>query len=178
MNSINQNQPEDNLKDLSGHEGVQKVRELVEINNTCFFSTQNDNSPSAGTRPMTVQEVDDNGNLWFLISNDSFTYQELQANPKVKLYFQGSAHSDFLYIEGNASMSRDKEKIEQFWSPIIKTWFTEGKDDPRITVVKIQAAHGYYWDNKHGNAIAAIKIAAGALLGKTLDDSIEGKITL
>jgi hypothetical protein len=35
---------------------------------------------------------------------------------------------------------------------------------------------GYYWDNKHGNAVAFAKITLGAMLGKTLDDSIEGTL--
>ena len=90
--------------------------------------------------------------------------------------FQGSAHSDFLVINGKAYISSDKEKIKELWKPLLKTWFTEGIDDPRITVIKVENEGGYYWDNKHGNAIAFAKMAIGAMLGKTMDDSIEGKI--
>lgn len=68
------------------------------------------------------------------------------------------------------------QKIKELWDPILKTWFTEGVDDPRITVIKVETKEGYYWDNKHGDAIAFIKMAAGAALGKTLDDSIEGEV--
>jgi len=32
------------------------------------------------------------------------------------------------------------------------------------------------WDNKHGNTVAGVKMLIGAALGKTLDDSIEGKL--
>jgi general stress protein 26 len=66
--------------------------------------------------------------------------------------------------------------IKELWEPIIKTWFTEGVDDPRITVIKVETQEGYYWDTKHGNAVAFIKMAAGAIMGKTLDDSIEGRV--
>ncbi len=59
----------------------------------------------------------------------------------------------------------------------MKTWFTEGEDDPRITVIKVAPLDGYYWDNKQGNAVAGVKMMIGAALGKTLDDSIEGRIT-
>lgn len=68
------------------------------------------------------------------------------------------------------------QKIKELWDPILKTWFTEGVDDPRIMVIKVETKKGYYWDNKHGDAIAFIKMAAGAALGKTLDDSIEGEV--
>ncbi len=49
-------------------------------------------------------------------------------------------------------------------------------DDPRITVIKVQPNDGYYWDTKHGMAVAGIKMMIGAALGKTLDDSIEGAL--
>lgn len=93
-------------------------------------------------------------------------------------YSQGSAHSDFLSISGTASISTDKGLIKELWQPIIKTWFTQGLDDPRITALKVETLQGYYWDNKHGNAVALIKMAAGAVMGKTLDDSIEGKLRI
>ena len=56
------------------------------------------------------------------------------------------------------------------------TWFTEGKDDPRITVIKVTPTDGYYWDTKHGAAIAGAKMLVGAAIGKTLDDSVEGRL--
>lgn len=55
-------------------------------------------------------------------------------------------------------------------------WFTEGQDDPRITVLQVTPTDGYYWDNKHGNTVVFVKTAVGAALGKTMDDSIEGTI--
>ena len=125
---------------------------------------------------MNVRKVDDAGNLWFLLANDSHTYRELSINPKVNLFFQGSPHSDFLHLTGQASLSRDPALIDELWEPVLKTWFTSGKDDPRISVVKVRPGDGYYWDNKHGDAIAGIKMMVGAVTGKTLDDSIEGKL--
>lgn len=56
--------------------------------------------------------------------------------------------------------------------------FTERIDDPRISFIKVAPSHDCYWDSKHGNAAAGIKMLIGATTGKTLDDSIEGKITL
>jgi general stress protein 26 len=83
-----------------------------------------------------------------------------------------------LELSGHATISTDKAKIKELWEPILKTWFTGGLDDPRITVIKVEPSVGYYWDNKHGNAIAGIKMMAGAIVGKTLDDSIQGKLAV
>ncbi|HEY0055123.1 MAG TPA: pyridoxamine 5'-phosphate oxidase family protein [Pedobacter sp.] len=178
MDSINKNQPEKNQEDLKTSDAIKKIRELIKSAQSCFFSTNPLSATSSGTRPMSVQKVDDNGNLWFLSANDSYKNQEILANHEVKLHFQGSAHSDFLYLEGIASITEDKNIIHELWEPILKVWFTEGENDPRISAIKVSPSSGYYWDNKHGDAIAGIKMLIGASLGKTLDDSIEGEIRL
>lgn len=178
MDSINQQQPEDNHEDLTGSEAGKKIKELTEKSETCFFCTKLTTGEPLKTRPMSVQKVDEAGNFWFLSADDSHKNAEIQADDRVQLLFQGSAHSDFLSVYGTATISKDKGLIKELWEPILKTWFTEGIDDPRITAIKVDTQEGYYWDNKHGNAVAFAKMAAGAILGKTLDDSIEGKLTV
>jgi general stress protein 26 len=178
MDSINREQPEENRKDLNGDEAVKKIKELVDKAKSCFFCTNVRSGKSFHTRPMAVQKVDDEGNFWFLSADDSHKNEELEENPFVRLLFQGGSHSDFLSVRGKAILSRDKEKIKELWEPAIKTWFTEGQDDPRITVIKVEPEDGYYWDNKHGDLVAFAKIMVGAATGQTLDDSIEGKLTI
>lgn len=178
MNSINQQQPEKNHQDLQGAEAAKKIKELAGKSDTCFFGTYQLSDSRLHVRPMNVLETDDSGTFWFLSADDSHKNKEITVNPRVHLLFQGSAHSDYLSVHGVASISRDQAKINDLWNPLLKTWFTEGKDDRRITVIKVEPSDGYYWDNKHGNAIAFLKIAAGAALGKTLDDSIEGEVKM
>jgi general stress protein 26 len=178
MNSINKSQAEDNRDDLIGLPAITKIREVVSKAQTCFFCTAVSTGGSNGTRPMNVRQVDEAGNLWFLSADDSHKNKELALDSTAKLYFQGSPHSDFLQLTGHATISRNKAKIKELWEPIIKTWFTKGVDDPRITVIKVTPTEGYYWDNKHGNAVAGAKMMIGAMIGKTLDDSIEGKLDL
>ncbi|HJP62855.1 MAG TPA: pyridoxamine 5'-phosphate oxidase family protein, partial [Mucilaginibacter sp.] len=144
MNSINQQQIEDNIKNLEGSEAVEKIRELVGKTSTCFFCSNIKTGIPFSTRPMSVQKVDDEGNLWFLSADDSHKDHELKTDPFVQLLFQGSAHSDFLNLYGIATANQDKQKIEELWEPLMKTWFTEGKDDPRISVIKVEPSEAYY----------------------------------
>lgn len=177
MDSINSQQIEHNREDLSAADSVAKIKEIVSKSETCFFGTC---TPSSGfeARPMGVLEVDDEGHLWFLSADDSNKNGELVANPRVTLLFQGSPHSGFLVLDGIATISKDKAKIHELWKPIIKTWFTGGEDDPRITVIEVAPTGGYYWDTKHGSFVAGVKMMIGAAIGKTMDDSIEGKISV
>ena len=176
MDSINKQQPEDNYQDLHGKAAIKKMKSLAEKAFTCFFCTSIRQGRPFDTRPMAVQQIDDEGNFWFLSSKDSFKNEELSDDPAVQMLFQGSSYSDFLVVYGMATISQDKEKIKELWNPMIKTWFTEGVDDPRITVIKVAPEEGYYWDTKHNQAVGFIKRIAGAIMGKSLDDSIEGEI--
>ena len=176
MDSINRNQPEKNREHLQSREAIEKIKLMVEKAETCFFCTAVTVADSVGARPMAVQEVDDAGNLWFLSADDSHKNAEVKQDSRVRLYFQGSKHSDFLLLDGVATISRDKKRIKDLWKPIMKTWFTEGQDDPRIMVIKVSPHEGYYWDTKHSVAVAGIKMLIGAATGKTLDDSIEGRL--
>ncbi len=176
MDSINRQQPEHNRDDLLGSEAIEKMRGLAKKASTCFFCTSFKPNQPVSTRPMSVQQIDDRGSLWFLSANDSYKNQELATDPHVQLLFQGSAHSDFMTLYGDAKITTDKAKIKELWEPILKTWFTEGVDDPRITVIEVRPRDGYYWDTKHNRVIAFAKMAVGAAIGKTLDDSIEGKL--
>lgn len=177
MDSIHKQQLDYKHEDLTGSQAIHKMAELVREARTCFFCT-NGSDGQIDARPMSVLQVDEEGNLWFLSANDSLKNQELRDNPAVRLFFQGSPHSEFMHLEGMATLSHDKSKIRDLWKFVLKTWFTEGEDDPRITVIKVTPSYGYYWDNRHGNAVAGIKMLIGATIGKTLDDSVEGRLTV
>ena len=178
MDSINKQQPEDNFENLEGSEALEKIKEMTDKSSSCFFCTSKGQDKSFATRPMSVQQLDEDGNFWFLSAVDSHKNQELKGNSTVQLLFQGSDYSDFMHIYGTASISQDKQKIRELWQPILKTWFTEGIDDDRISVIRVVPIEGYYWDTKHNMAIGLLKRAAGAIIGKTLDDSIEGTLRL
>jgi len=175
MDSINKNQPEKNNENLLGNEAIEKIKTLAKKAGSCFFCTKIKDG-SFETRPMGPEKIDDEGNMWFLSASDSHKNKQIEEDASVQLLFQGSAHSDFLSVTGKAEISKDKNKIEELWDGIMKTWFTEGKDDPRITVIKVIPESGYYWDTKHSEPVALVKMLVGAATGKTLDDSIEGKI--
>lgn len=175
MDSINQQQPEKNHEDLQGSAAKARIKDMAK-DGSCFFCTDFKKADAFATRPMAVRDIDEEGNLWFLSAYDSKKNHQISIDPVVQLLFQGSSYSEFLTLFGSAEIILDKQRIKELWSPILKTWFTEGVDDPRITAIKVTLSKGYYWDTKHGAAVSMIKQAAGAIIGKTLDDSIEGSI--
>lgn len=168
---------ENPYQSLSGTQAVEEIRTVAKAAGICLFGTLLDRAPLT-VRPMAVQSVDDAGNIWFLSSRASHTNRHIEEDARVQLLFANPGKSEYMTLQGRASISDDRALREEHWTPLAKTWFNEGVDDPDLTVIKVEAAEGYYWDTKHGRMVSFIKMAAGAVAGKTLDDSVEGKMRL
>lgn len=167
---------EDNYKDVFGEDAIEKIKTLARKAGSCFMCTRIETGKSFSSRPMAPEKIDDQANFWFLSASDSHKNKELEKDPAVQLLFQGSSYSDFLSVYGRAEISRDRQKIDELWDETMKTWFTQGKDDPRITVIRVVPSEGYYWDTKNSMLVALAKRLYGAAVGETYDDSVEGNI--
>ena len=164
-------------EDLSGPAAAAKIGELVRPGSSCFFCTLS-MGPQLHARPMAVIEVGDDGALWFFTEVDSLKTIELDRDPRVTLFFKEGDHGGHLRLEGTATQSTDRATIHRLWSPHLRAWFTEGEDDPRICVLRVDPVSGEYWDNRHGAAITGLKMLFGALTAQRVDEGVHGKLTL
>jgi len=163
------------VKNLQRDAATEKLKELAEDIKVCMFCTDLGSAPFQ-TRPMGLQQIDDSGNLWFMSSSESDKNAEIQNDQDVQLIFSKNSDAHFLNVFGKATILRDKAKLDEVWNGLAKAWFTEGKDDPKITLIKVQPTEAYYWDTKDGKMISLIKIAAAAVTGKSMDGGIEGRL--
>lgn len=163
-------------KDLTDEFAVDKIKDLAEHIKTCMFCTYNDEY-RIQSRPMSVQKIDDLGQLWFLSDRNSGQNAEITQNPMVEIFFS-EPHDKFLTLHGTASISYDRKTIEELWNPAVKIWMPGGIDDPNLSVIKVVPEDGYYWNNKNGKMVAIAKMTAALITGKTMDDGIEGSLKL
>lgn len=163
------------IKNLTHQEAIVKFKELIKHQPTCLFTTRLTQVPLT-TRPMSVQKVCDQGNFWFLSSSESDKNAEIAIDERVQLFFLNTSDYEFLSVYGKATISRDKQKIDELWNDIAKAWFEDGKEDKRVTVIKVTPEEGFYWDTKNGKLVSMIKILASAVTGKTMEEGVEGTI--
>ncbi|WP_256004151.1 pyridoxamine 5'-phosphate oxidase family protein [Pedobacter deserti] len=174
--SNNTQSTNDHIESLEGKEALEKLKHIAKSAENCFFCTNIKTGLPLSVRPMSVLEVDDEGNLWFMSMKESHKNHEIESDPFTHLFFQENKNSGFLNIYGITEVVRDRKKIEELWNPLLKVWFQDGKDDENISLLKVVPTNVYYWDTRHGEAVAFIKMAASVITGKTMDDSVEGKL--
>lgn len=165
------------VKDLSSQEAISKLKDLAKSAEICLFTTALTKIPLS-TRPMGAQQVDDEGNIWFFSGKDSHKNDDIEQDNRVQLFFANKGTAEYLSIYGEASEFTDKEKAKELWTPLAKTWFHDGVDDPNLSLIMVKPIDAYYWDTKTNKAVSLLKIAVGAITGKTMDDGIEGKLNL
>ncbi len=166
----------ENQKNLFGKEAIDKLKDIATGAENCFFCTSIKTGIPMSVRPMSVLQVDDEGNLWFMTGKDTYKSEEIKADPFTHLFFQENKNSGFLNIYGITEIVDSQAKIDELWNPLLKVWFKEGKEDPTILLLKVIPTNVYYWDNKHGDMIAFAKMVTSLVIGKSMDDSVEGKL--
>lgn len=162
-------------QNLQDKEAIEKLKELSEKSRTCMFMTDLKNQPIT-CRPMSLNECDEEGNLWFLSSKASNKNFEISTDNIVQLIFMNNSNSEYLSIYGKAEIYTDKTVIDEKWSVFAKPWFKEGKDDPDVSVIKVVPSESYYWDTKAGKFISLLHFATAVIAGKESDnsDGVEG----
>lgn len=171
-----ENNQAEHQKTLVGKEAIDKLKDLATSAENCFFCTNIKTGLPLSVRPMSVLQVDEDGNLWFMSAKDSHKYDEIKADPFTHLFFQENKNSGFLNIYGITEIVTNQEKIDELWNPLLKVWF-EDKDDANICLLKVEPTSVYYWDNKHGDMVAFAKMMTSLIIGKkNMDDSVEGKL--
>ncbi|MFC7345141.1 pyridoxamine 5'-phosphate oxidase family protein [Chryseobacterium zhengzhouense] len=165
-------------ENLIHKEAVKKIKEISEKAKICMFCTNLENFP-INTRPMSLQETDETGNLWFISSDTSNKNFEIKDDKRVQLIFMNNSDSEYLSVFGEASIYKDRSTIEEKWSAMANAWF-DGKDDPTVTIIRVEPKDTYYWDTKAGKLVSMITFVTAALTGNKTDnsDGVEGKATV
>jgi general stress protein 26 len=164
-------------EDLSGLAAVEKIKDLVSDGDSCFFCTLSTSS-DLHARPMTVIEIDDAGVLWFFTEADSLKNIELDRDPRVTLFFKAGDNGGHLKLDGEATEVIDPATIHRLWRPTLRAWFPEGEADPHISLLRVDPVGGEYWDNRHGAAVAGIKMLFSALTAQRVDEGVHGQLKL
>jgi len=166
------------IKNLIDQGAIEKLKSLVEDINICLFCTNLKTDDGSTARPMGAQQVDEEGNIWFFSEVHSDKNREIKENKEVQLFFSHPGKSSFLVVNGDAEILFDKQKIEELWNPLVKTWFPEGKEDPNISIIKVKTTSAYYWDTDGNRMINFFKMLASAATGTNLVTGNEGTLTV
>ncbi len=165
-------------ENLQKNEAIEKLKVLVNDIDIGMLSSFNKNNDYPYTIPMSRQEVDDEGNIWFILSSESQTYVNLEQDSRVSLSFAHVSDYKFLSLNGKGHLSHDKQRIEKYWNKFVEAWFEKGKEDPTIRILQFIPEEAHYWDNKTNKLVTFLKLATSVVTGADLDLGREGELKI
>lgn len=147
------------------------IQAMVKDIKYTMMTTRNDEN-HLHSCPMNTTETSIGAKeIWFIGHKPSETVDNIKQNPEVNLAYVTQESDKYLSISGTAELVEDEEKLNELWSVMYNAYFEQGKDDPKVQLIKVVPHGAEYWAN--GNAIAsAVKMAAAALTDNAVEKSL------
>ena len=127
------------------------------------------------SRPMGTRAIEADGSLWFFTADDSGKVQEIYHDQMVNVSYLNPGDQVYVSVAGKASLSRDRAKMRELWTPVLKAWFTEGIDDPNLALIRVDIQAIDYWEGP-GKIVTLLKFAKSAVTGTPSQVGDHGKI--
>ncbi|EGV44442.1 general stress protein [Bizionia argentinensis JUB59] len=157
-------------------DGLEKIRALIDEPKIVMLATQLNKTPFS-VCPMTLQQMDAQGDLWFFSSRTSGHFSDIQEDNRVQIIYTDEVKNKYLSIYGHATHIVDQKKIDELWNPALNTWF-EGKEDANLALLNINMENAYYWDTSQNKLVSFFKIVDGSITDNTPDLGEKGNINM
>lgn len=139
------------MSELTREKAIEKIRELLEDMKICMLTSIRADG-SLHSRPMAMQKIEFDGDLWFFTARDTEKTAEINAKRLVNVSARSDNKASFASVSGQGYIVEDKGKASELWNPMYKAWFPGGLDDPQLTLLRVEAETAEYWDTPGGVA--------------------------
>lgn len=156
--------------------GIEKIKELTEGIDFCMLTTMD--GGVLRSRPMSTQQADFDGTLWFFTRDNAHKVDEIEKDDRVAVAYSKPDDSTYLSISGRGSISKDRAKMEELWNPIHKAWFPEGLDDPHLALLKVEVEQAEYWEGSSSTLVQLFGMVKAIATGQEADYGENKKIQL
>lgn len=128
------------------------------------------------SRPMALQEVEFDGDLWFFAERSSRKFSHVHAHPQVNV---AVATSDtWVSLTGTATLVDDPAKAKELWNSGVEAWFPEGPDSPELVLLKVEGMSAEYWDTPGGRVATLFSFAKAKVTGQRAEVGENDRVDL
>ncbi|GHF49187.1 general stress protein 26 [Deinococcus metalli] len=152
------------MSDLSHQDAVKKIAGIIKNVKFAMLTTTTAEG-HLHARPMTTQETEFDGDVWFIGARDSEAVADMRARPQVNLAYAKPGDGEYVSVNGTAELVEDRAKLDELWSDFYKAYFEGGKEDPNIQLIKVHANGAEFWESD-GKVRTLFQLAKGALTGQ------------
>jgi general stress protein 26 len=149
---------------MATREEVQHIAELVDRAQISMLTTMTESGEHV-SRPMALQEVEFDGDLWFFCYDDSAKVRQMARHSEVNVSFANDKQSEWTSVSGRAEVVHDEAQAERLWSKPLQAWFPDGLETPGIALIKVHVDAAEYWESPSSKVRQLIGMARAAATG-------------
>lgn len=165
----------DNQADRS--EAIKKLGEMIKDIDFAMLTTVEADG-TLRSRPMSTQQVEFNGDLWFFTRASAPKVGEVERDERVNLSYAKPEDQRYVSVSGTARLVRDRQKIEELWKTGLKTWFPKGLEDPDLALLKVSVEQAEYWDSPSSTMAYVFGFVKAVATGQSYQPGENEKINL
>ncbi|MFB9376247.1 pyridoxamine 5'-phosphate oxidase family protein [Kineococcus gynurae] len=154
------------------------LKAVVDVLSKARFATVTtaDADGSLLSRPMALLDKEFDGNLYFFTQDPSDKTAQVRAESHVNVAAEGGGN--YVSIAGHASISKDPALIDELWNRHAEAWFDQGREDPSVALLVVDADSAEVWTTENLKVVAAVKYAKAILTGGQPDVGDSARVEL
>jgi general stress protein 26 len=151
---------------VSREEKLKKLNELIKDVRVAMLTTVDENG-LLRSRPMATQNAEFDGDVYFFTQEHSPKMAEVQKERNVNVAYANPDKQHYVSMSGKGSIITDRQKMKEFWNPMLTAWFPKGLDDPELALLKITVSQAEYWDSPNSTIVYLYGLAKAAITGES-----------
>ena len=151
---------------------LEKIRDIIDSNETCMVTTVS--GEKLISRPMKLQEAEFDGTLWFVTTKDTAKFDELGADKRVNVAFNGKGQ---LSLSGYAELVEDLPLKKRLWNNWLGKFFEVEYDDPSLVLIKVVPESAEYWESM-GRVKSIVETIKALRSDKTVETEANASVEL
>ncbi len=171
MANTNEMQRSDGSEEVR-ERAVRKLGELLKSVKFAMMTTVGEDG-ILRSRPMTAQQQEFDGTLWFFAGLSTDLAEEVHRNGQINLSYSEPGEMRFVSVSGTAEVLRERDKMRERWSDLYSAWFPHGLDDPDLCLLKVEVSHAEYWDSPSGKMAKMAGFSKAARVKKQAEGVVE-----
>lgn len=156
-------------------EAVRTVAGLLEGERFAMLTTV-DADGTLMSRPMALQEVEFDGDLWFFAERDSRLTEQIAERPQVNVTVSSS--STWVSLTGDAATVEDEARKKELWNAGVEAWFPDGPEDPGVVLVRVEAESAEYWNTPGGRIASLFSFAKAKATGRRYEGGENARVEM
>jgi general stress protein 26 len=154
---------------------LQKLFDLISHIEIAMMTTRRPDG-HLESRAMATQKRAAGADVWFVTMEGTSKLRDLEADPHINLSYYKDGSMEWISVSGIATISRDRQKIEELYAPDWKVWFEEQgdprhgtPDDPRMVLIGVNIHAAVFLEVNKPKPVVLFEVAKGWLTGKSPD---------